>query len=177
MAVFAAVLVGVVADGGAFELAGRGVTAGVVSARGRAAAVAILAFLDNAVAALLARDGSDAFVVDKRGGVDTVAAEGGADVADGAETELRNAFARGGVHDEFGAGVAGGGAERAALLRVDDLAIGAGGGVAVVHGAEGVPGFVGDDLPFGGGFGDDVGSADDFAGGFLDALNAELTKP
>lgn len=177
VAVFAAVLVGVVADGGVFKLAGRGIAASVVPARCRAAAVAILAFLDNAVAALLAGDGSEAFVVDERGGVDAVAAESGANVADGAGAEVRDTFARRGVHDVLGAGVAGSRAERAALLCVDDLAVAAGGGVAIVHGAEGVSGFVGDDLPFGAGFGDDVGPADNFASGFLDTLDAELTKP
>lgn len=74
VAVFAAVLVGVVTDGGVFKFAGRGVAASVVPAGCRAAAVAILAFLDNAVAALLAGDGSEAFVVDERGGADAVAA-------------------------------------------------------------------------------------------------------
>ena len=163
VAAAAAVFVGVVADGAGVELARRRVAALVGAAAGGPAAVAVFAFLHDAVAALVARDGGDALVVGEAGRLDAVAQQGRADVADGAGAEGGDAGAGGGVHDELGAGVAGGAAEGAALLRADRFAVRAGLSVAVVHGAEGVPGFVRDHLPFRRGAGDHVGPADCFS--------------
>ena len=125
----------------------------------------------------MARDGGDALVVGKAGRFDAVAQQRRADVADGAGAEGRDAGPGGGVHDELGAGVAGGAAEGAALLCVDGGAIPAGLLVAVVHGAEGVAGFVRDHLPFRRGAGDHVGSADRLALPLGDARDAGLAEP
>ena len=158
----AAIFVGVVADGAGVEFAGCGVAALVGAAAGGPAAVAVFAFFDDAVAALVAGDGRHALVVGEAGRFHGVAEQGRADVAYRAGTEGCDADAGGGVHDELRVGVAGGAAEGTALLRVDGVAVGAGLLVAVVHGAEGVPGFVRDYLPFRGGAGDDVSAADGF---------------
>ena len=173
----AAVFVGVVADGAGVEFARAGVAAPVGAAAGGAAAVAVFAFLHDAVAALVARDGGDALVVGEARRLDAVAQERRADVADGAGAEGGDTGARGGVHDELGAGVAGRVAEGAALLRVDGVAVRAGLPVAVVHGAKGVPGFVCDHLPFRRGAGDDVGPADGFPLALGDARDAGLAEP
>ena len=173
----AAVLVGVVADGAGVELAGGGIAALVGAAAGGAAAVALLALLDDAVAALVARDGRHALVVGEAARLDAVAQQGRADVADGAGAEGGDAGPRRGVHDVAGAGVAGGAAEGTALLRVEDVAVRARLAVAVVHGAEGVAGFVRDHLPFRRGARDHVGPADRLALALGDARDAGLAEP
>lgn len=119
LAIFAAVLVAIVADGVVLELACRGIAATVIATSRFTTAVAILAFFDNAVAALLARDGGDALVGGEALCVDAVAAHGSADVADTARGEVGDAFRSGRVHDVLFAGIAGAGAKRAALLSSD----------------------------------------------------------
>lgn len=180
LALAAAVFVGVVADGVVLEAAGGGVAAGVVATLGLAAAVAVLALFDDAVAADGLADGGDAAVVCEARGLDAVAQQGGADVADGAGREAGDALGGGGVHDVLLAGVAGGAAERTARLRVDRVGIGAGAGGAVVDGAVRVARLVGNDLPLGGGADDDVCAGDGLAGAaavLLRALDAGLTQP
>ncbi|KFY08260.1 hypothetical protein V492_06383, partial [Pseudogymnoascus sp. VKM F-4246] len=143
-----AVFGGGVADGVVLglELACLGVAAGVVAAPGRAlaAAITLLAHLDDAVAALGAGDGLDVAVVAQAVRFDGLAADGAADVADAAGGEVGDAGAGRGVHDEFAARGAAVGGERAALLCCDGLAVVTGGGVTVVDGAKGVSDFVGD---------------------------------
>jgi hypothetical protein len=99
-------LVAVVADGVAAELARPGVAALVVAAGFIPATIAVFAFFDDAVAALLTRDERDALVDGETVGLDGVAADGGADVANGAGGEVGDAIAGGGVHDVLLAGIA-----------------------------------------------------------------------
>lgn len=106
LAIAAAVFVGVVANGGVLEFAGRRFTARIVAAGGSTTTVTVFTFLDYAVPTLLACDSGDAFVINERGGVDTVAAEGGADVANGARAEVCDALSGGRVHDISGSSVA-----------------------------------------------------------------------
>ena len=180
LAIPAAVLVAVVADGVVLEPTRGCVAAGVVAARAGPAAVAVLAFFDDAVAAHGVADGGDAAVVGETAGVDRVALQGGADVADGAGRESSDALCGGGVHEVLGAGIALGAAQRAALLRVDRVWVGAGGVCAVVDGAVRVARLVGDDLPLGQGADDDVGAGDVLAGAaavLLRALHTGLSEP
>lgn len=122
-----AVIIAIIADSVVFELASRRVAAGVIAARLGAAAIAVLARFDDAVAALVAGDGGDAFVVGEARAFDAVAAHGRADVADSAGGELCYTLTtRGRVHDVLGAGVAGAGAEGTALLGVYDCSVAAG---------------------------------------------------
>ena len=177
LAVLAAVLVRIVTDGVVLKLARRCVRAAVLSTLRSAAAVAILAFLDDAVAADGVADGGDTAVVGQAGGSNTVALQGGADITDRARGELRNTLRGRGIHDVLFASVAGAAAQRTALLGVDGGGVGAGGGSAVVDGAVGVACLVGDDLPFGGSTNDDVGAGDGLAaaaGVLLRALHAGL---
>ena len=110
-----------------------------------------------------------------------MSADSAADVADAAGGEIGDSRSRGGVHDVLAAGGAAGFGEGAALLVLDCFAVGAGGAVAVVDGAEGVAYFVGDDEPFGVGFDDDVGAGDGvvgaFLGGGLGGVDAGLAEP
>lgn len=138
----AAVLIRIITYSPSAELTRRRLAARIIAAPFRAAAIALLAFLDDAVAAHLPADGRDVAVVGEAVALDAVAAEGAADVADRAWGEARNAAGRRRVHDVLRAGVAGAGGERAALLRRDGVGGAAGVGGAVVHGAEGVAGFV-----------------------------------
>lgn len=82
LAVLAAVLVGVVADGAFFEFAGSGVATLVVAAALGPAAIALLVTFYDAVAAGLALDGDDVAVVGEAAGFDAVATESGANVSD-----------------------------------------------------------------------------------------------
>lgn len=63
LAISAAVFGRVVADGVALELARRGIAASIVATALLATAIAVLAFLDDAVAALLAGNGRDTSVI------------------------------------------------------------------------------------------------------------------
>ncbi|KFY74700.1 hypothetical protein V499_05308 [Pseudogymnoascus sp. VKM F-103] len=178
-----AVLVRGVADGVVLglEFAGRGVAAGVIAAPCRAATIAVLAHLDDAVAALRTSNGRDIAVACQTVRLDGLSADGAADVSDAAGGEVGDAHASGGVHDVFPAGWAGVFGEGTALLRCDGFAVGAGGGVAVVDGAEGVADFVGDDEPFGVGLDDDVGAGHGVVGaalgGGLSGVDAGLAEP
>lgn len=155
------------------------------------AAVAVFAWFDDAVAALLAGDGFDVLVVGQTIRVDRLTTNSAADIPDGAGAEVRDTLCRGRVHDVLLAGIARALAQGTALLRVDEVGIGASFGRAVVDCAVGVAGFVGDDLPFVGTLGTDydVGSADCFSGarclavacdaavGVVSSVNASLSEP
>jgi hypothetical protein len=119
LAAFATIFVGVVAYGVVLELACCRVTALVISTPGCAAAIAVFALFNDAVATLLTGDCSDAFVVCQACCLDAVTANGRANVADGARRELRNALTGGRVHNILLAGITSRGAERTALLRTD----------------------------------------------------------
>ena len=148
LAFVAAVFVGVVADSVAAEFACCCITAGIVAAAAGTATVAVFAVFNDAVAALIPGNGNDAFVRGEAGCVNSVTADGGADVTDGACRKVGNAGCGEGVHDVLFACIAGAGAKRATLLGGDEVVVGTGLRVAVVDGTESVPGLVGDDLPF-----------------------------
>lgn len=98
----ATAVVGVIADGVVLELACLWVTASIATAVFLAATVTVFAGFDDAVAALAAADSHDSAVVGEAGGLDTVATNGGADVADGAFRKGCHAWVCVRVHDELG---------------------------------------------------------------------------
>ena len=93
LAASATVFVGVIANSAGLELASRWVAAIVVATAFGTTAVAFFARLDNAIAALLAADGRDLPVVRETIGLDGVAADSAADVANRARTEVLNPLA------------------------------------------------------------------------------------
>lgn len=141
LALTAAVLVGIVADCTGLELAGRSIATRIVAAAFCATTVALFAFFDNAIAALLSTDGGDALVCAETLCVDAVPSHGSTDVADTARGKVGNTLGGGRVHDIFLASITGAGAERAALLR-GDSAVRASLRCAIMHGAERVASFV-----------------------------------
>lgn len=173
LAVVAAIFIGIVADGVILELACRRIAAGVAAAALGATTVAVFAVFDDTIATLVAGDSDDAFVRGQTCRVDGVAAEGRADVADAAGGEMGDAVGGEGIHDVLFPGIAGLSVERAALLRIDGVGIRAGLRRTVVDGAESVAGLVGDDLPLGGGLGDDVGARRGFIASALGTGRAD----
>lgn len=81
LATLAAAVVGIIANGPAFELAGFGITAVIVPTGLFTTTVAVFALLDETIAALAARVGGDSVVVGKATGFDAVAAHGRADIS------------------------------------------------------------------------------------------------
>ena len=142
LAVFATIIVGVVAYGVVLELACCRVTALVISASGCAAAIAVFALFNDTVATLLAGDCSDALVVCQACCLHAVTANGRANVADGARREFRNALAGGRVHNILLAGITSRGAERTTLLRTDGCFVCTSLGGAVVDGSKSMASFM-----------------------------------
>lgn len=138
LAACTAAVIGVIADRAILELARLSITAVVTSAAVCAAAVAFFAFLDNAVAALTTSDSHDATVIRKTVRHDAVAAEGRANVADGAGRECGHIWLGVWIHDVLSVRIAGCCAQWAALgrsLQVLRTRL----AVAVMHGTERVP--------------------------------------
>lgn len=134
-----AIFVGVIADRSTRESAVGG-TAGIVATR--VSTVAIFAFLDDAVAALLAGNGLDGAIVGQTLSVDNVATDSTAYIADGAWGEVVDTVGGERVHDELRLGIASVLPVRTALPRGDELLILTGLAVTVVDGSESVAGFV-----------------------------------
>jgi hypothetical protein len=160
LAASAAVLVGIVADGIVLELACAGITALIVATALLATAVAFLVTFDNAVSTGLACDGSHVPVVAEARRLDTLASKSRADVANGAGGETSNSISGGGIHNKTFTSIALVGAERTALLSVDKIRVSALIGRTVMDGAVSVACFVSNNLPFGAGADDHVGSSD-----------------
>jgi len=114
LAVPATILVGFIAHGATCEFAGLCIATLILGTASFSPAVAIFAFFDNAVAALLLGQDRDALVARQATGVDAPPLEGGADVANGARTELLDLIAGRGVHDELTTSIASSLAEGAA---------------------------------------------------------------
>lgn len=160
LAAFAAPFIRIVAHGTGLELACRGFAAVVVPTALLTTAVALLARLDDAVAALLAADGLHLPVVRQAIRLDRVTADGAANVADRTRAEVSDPLAGGGIHDVLLTGIARTGAERAALLGIDNVGVGASFRRAVMDGSKSVACLMGDDLPLAGTLSpnDDVGT-------------------
>ncbi|OAA78644.1 hypothetical protein LEL_05467 [Akanthomyces lecanii RCEF 1005] len=145
-----------IAHGALREAARRRVAAAVVAAALWAAAVAVLAGVDDAVAAHRLGHGRRVLVAAQARRVDVAAAPRRADLPDGARRELGHARAHRRVHHVLPARVAAAAAQRAA-----EIPPGGGAGAlaardAVVHGAKVVAQLVREDLPLGRRARDDV---------------------
>ena len=92
MAAGAALVIGVVTDCIVFELACCRITARIAAAVGSATTIAIFSGFDNAVTTLLTGNRCHTFVATEAKCLDTVALEGGADIANRARTERGNAL-------------------------------------------------------------------------------------
>lgn len=177
LAASAAVVVRVVANSSSLEFTRRRIAALVVATSFCAAAVAVLTLFDNPVSALLTCNGGNLSVVRQATAFNAIASKSRANVADGAGAKLRDTLSGRGVHDEFGSGVAGARAERTALLRADNLAIGAGLRIAVVYCTKRMAGLVGNDLPFGRRLRNDIGSAHRLPIIRLNVRHTKLAEP
>ena len=111
----AAPIVAVVADGIVLVFASRSVATSIVATARLASAVALFAFFDNSVAALLASNGADILVVRQAGCLDTVTADSAAYVSNAARTEILDSRAGRRVHDILFACITSTGTQRTAL--------------------------------------------------------------
>ena len=172
-----AILIRIVAHRIVLEFTGLRVATVVVFATLFTATIAVFTFFHDAITTLVTGDGRDASIVGQTSTLHTVAAESRTYVANTAGTELRNTITRGRIHNVLRFRITRVGAERAALLRIDDLAICAGLRITIVHGSESMTGFVGDDLPLRRCLGHHVCTADRLVRVLSDLICAELTEP
>ena len=149
-----------VTKGALVETACLGITASITSTSFCTTAVAIFAFFHNAIAALVATDGNNSFVVGQAPRVDRVPAQGTADVAHRAWRKVGDPRCRKGVHHELSVGVAGARGERTALARVDHVGVTTSRLVTVMNRTKGMTGFVSKDLPLSRRLGNDIGPGD-----------------
>lgn len=103
----AAAFVRVIADGVVLEFASRRVAALVIPTTTSATTITVFSSLDNAIAALITGDGSNAFVDGQARGLDAVSADSRTNIAYRARAELGNALTCRRVHDVLSTRVTG----------------------------------------------------------------------
>lgn len=106
LTVAAAVLVGVIADCVVLELTSARVAAVVIATTFFAATIAVFIAFYDAVTTLLTGDGLDVFVVAQAVGLDTVLADGTANVSNTARGKILDTLPTGRVHDVLAASIA-----------------------------------------------------------------------
>lgn len=138
-----------ITDRTSVEFASFGIAAGVAGTAIGTTAVTVLAFFDDPVAALVATNGNNAFVIGETARLHRVAAQCTANVTD--RTGGEGADSGGGVwiHHVLCSRITGGAGQRAALARVDNVRLATGAGITVMNGTKSVSTLMCKDLPLG----------------------------